>query len=203
MLNKITPTRRAFLGLMGGAAALAAMPTQLIAQSVNAARALVDALLVDLYALINSGSSTSRLYADFEALLNRYADMNAVAISVMRVDWRRASNAQRSAFITAFRGYIARKYGSRFRELIGGTFEITGTREIRSGVEVTTTANLRNEAPFQVIWLVSNASGQNRFYNLIIEGINLSTVEHEEIGAMLDRNGGNIDAMIADLRNAS
>ncbi len=92
MLNKITPTRRAFLGLMGGAAALAAMPTQLIAQSVNAARALVDALLVDLYALINAGRSTSQLYSDFETLLNRYADLPIIAQTVMGVDWRRASN---------------------------------------------------------------------------------------------------------------
>ncbi|NPD20110.1 MlaC/ttg2D family ABC transporter substrate-binding protein [Alterinioella nitratireducens] len=203
MLNKITPTRRAFLGLMGGAAALAAMPTQLIAQSVNAARALVDALLVDLYALINAGRSTSQLYSDFETLLNRYADLPIIAQTVMGVDWRRASNAQRSDFITAFRSYIARKYGSRFQELIGGTFEITGARQIRNFIEVTTTANLRNEAPFEVIWLVSSGSGQLKFFNLVIEGINLQTTERQEIGAMLDRNGGNIDAMIADLRNAS
>tara|TARA_A100001391_G_scaffold16618_3_gene9293 strand:- start:254 stop:865 length:612 start_codon:yes stop_codon:yes gene_type:complete len=203
MLNKFTPTRRAFLGLMGGAAALAAMPTQLIAQSVNAARALVDALLVDLYALINAGRSTSQLYSDFETLLNRYADLPIIAQTVMGVDWRRASNAQRSDFITAFRSYIARKYGSRFQELIGGTFEITGARQIRNFIEVTTTANLRNEAPFEVIWLVSSGSGQLKFFNLVIEGINLQTTERQEIGAMLDRNGGNIDAMIADLRNAS
>ena len=203
MLNKITPTRRAFLGLMGVAAALAAMPTQLIAQSVNAARALVDALLVDLYALINAGRSTSQLYSDFETLLNRYADLPIIAQTVMGVDWRRASNAQRSDFITAFRSYIARKYGSRFQELIGGTFEITGARQIRNFIEVTTTANLRNEAPFEVIWLVSSGSGQLKFFNLVIEGINLQTTERQEIGAMLDRNGGNIDAMIADLRNAS
>lgn len=203
MLNRLTPTRRAFLGLMGGAVALAAMPTRLLAQSVDAARGLVDALLVDLYALINSGRSTSRLYSDFETLLNRYADMPIIAQTVMGTDWRRANNGQRSAFITAFRSYIARKYGSRFQELIGGTFQITGARQIRNFIEVTTIANLRNESPFEVIWLVSSGSGQLRFFNLVIEGINLQTTERQEIGAMLDRNGGNIDAMIADLRNAS
>lgn len=203
MLNKLAPTRRAFLGLIGGAAGAALLPARLLAQSISVSRQLVDALLIDLYALINSGSSANRLYADFETLLNRYADMPIIAQSVMRVEWRRASAAQRSAFITTFRAYIARKYGSRFRELIGGTFEITDARQIRNFVEVTTTANLRNEAPFEVIWLVSNGSGAHKFFNLIIEGINLATTEAEEIGALLDRNGGNIDAMIADLSTAS
>lgn len=203
MLRKLVPTRRAFLSLMGGAAALTAMPAQLLAQSVSVARQLVDALLIDLYALINSGSSANRLYADFEDLLNRYADMPIIAQTVMRVEWRRTSAAQRRAFISTFRAYIARKYGSRFRELIGGTFEITDARQIRNFVEVTTTANLRNEAPFEVIWLVSNGSGEHKFFNLVIEGINLATTEAEEIGALLDRNGGDIDAMIADLSAAS
>jgi len=203
MLNRFAPTRRAFLGLTGAAAGAALLPARIFAQSISVSRQLVDALLIDLYALINSGSSANRLYADFEALLNRYADMPIIAQTVMRVEWRRASAAQRSAFITTFRAYIARKYGSRFRELIGGTFEITDTRQIRNFVEVTTTANLRNEAPFEVIWLVSNGSGEHKFFNLIIEGINLATTEAEEVGALLDRNGGNIDAMIADLSAAS
>ena len=202
MPNRFAPTRRLFLGLTSGAAAAALLPARVLAQSISVARQLVDSLLAELYAMINSGSSPARLYADFEDLLVRYADMPIIAQTVMRVEWRRASAAQRSAFITTFRAYIARKYGSRFRELIGGTFEITGTRRIRNFIEVTTTANLRNEAPFDVIWLVSNGSGQPRFFNLIIEGINLATTEAEEIGALLDRNGGNIDAMIADLRGA-
>jgi phospholipid transport system substrate-binding protein len=202
MPNRFAPTRRAFVGLLSGAAAVALLPVRVLAQSVSVARQLVDELLIDLYAMINSGSSSNRLYADFEDLLIRYADMPIIAQTVMRVEWRRASSAQRSAFITTFRSYIARKYGSRFRELIGGTFEITDTRQIRNFIEVTTTANLRNEAPFEVIWLVSNGSGQHKFFNLIIEGINLATTEAEEVGALLDRNGGDIDAMIADLRNA-
>ena len=37
---------------------------------------------------------------------------------------------------------------------------------------------------------------------MFIEGINMLLTERTEIGAMLDRRGGNIDAMIADLRKA-
>ncbi|WP_432675796.1 MlaC/ttg2D family ABC transporter substrate-binding protein [Nioella aestuarii] len=179
------------------------MPHRLWALTVGAAQSLVQGLVADLYDLINSGHSETRMYSEFGNLLDRYADMPIIAQSVLGVDWRRASSAQRSAFVDAFSGYISRKYGSRFRELIGGQIEVTGARAIRNFFEVTSVAQLRGEAPFDVIWLVSDGSGQARVFNLIIEGINLRTTEAEEVGAILDRNRGDLDAMIADLRNAS
>ena len=156
----------------------------------------------ELYDIINSGGSEARLYREFEDLLDRYADMPIIARSVLGVDWRRASDAQRRAFTATFQGYISRKYGSRFRELVGGRIEVEGARAIRNFFEVTSIAHLQGEPPFQIVWLVSDRSGQARIFNLIIEGINLRTTEAEEVGALLDRNRGDIDAMIADLRSA-
>ncbi|TBX28409.1 MlaC/ttg2D family ABC transporter substrate-binding protein [Nioella sediminis] len=203
MPSKFSLTRRAFLGLTGASAAALALPERALALTVGAAQTLVERLVSDLYDAINSGGSEARMFSDFAGLLDRYADMPIIAQSVLGVDWRRASNAQRSAFVDAFSGYISRKYGSRFRELIGGQIEVTGARAIRNFFEVTSVARLRGEAPFDVIWLVSDGSGQARVFNLIIQGINLRTTEAEEVGAMLDRNRGDLDAMIADLRNAS
>ncbi len=203
MQTKPGLTRRAFLGLAAALTASAAVPSRVWAMTVQAAQALVDRLVGELYDVINSGAGETRMYSDFEALLDRYADMPIIAQSVLGVDWRRASSAQRGAFIDAFGGYISRKYGSRFRELIGGRIEVNGARAIRNFFEVTSTAHLQGESPFEVVWLVSDGSGQPKVFNIIIEGINLRTTEAEEVGAMLDRNSGNLDAMIADLRNAS
>lgn len=49
---------------------------------------------------------------------------------------------------------------------------------------------------------MSDRTGRDLFFNMFIEGVNLLLTERTEIGAMIDRNGGNIDAMIANLRNA-
>lgn len=203
MLSNAGLTRRAFLGLSAALATSAALPSRLWALTVDAARAVVARLVNDLYDVINSGGSETRMYGEFQDLLDRYADMPIIAQSVLGVDWRRASAAQRRAFTEVFTGYISRKYGSRFRELIGGRIEVEGARAIRNFFEVTSVAYLQGEAPFQVVWLVSDGSGEARVFNLIIEGINLRTTEAEEVGAMLDRNRGDIDAMIEDLRGAS
>ena len=54
--------------------------------------------------------------------------------------------------------------------------------------------------PFEVDFLVSDRSGRPLVFNLIIEGVNMLLAERQEIGALLDRNSGNIDALIDDLR---
>ena len=49
---------------------------------------------------------------------------------------------------------------------------------------------------------VSDRSGRPLFFNMFIEGINLLLTERTEVGALLDRNGGDIDAMISALSRA-
>ena len=51
--------------------------------------------------------------------------------------------------------------------------------------------------------MVSDRSGREKFINMYIDGVNMVLTEKTEIGAMLDRRGGNIDTLIADLRKAS
>jgi phospholipid transport system substrate-binding protein len=49
---------------------------------------------------------------------------------------------------------------------------------------------------------VSDKSGKNLFFNIIIEGVNMLASERTEVGAMLDKRKGNIDALITDLKTA-
>jgi len=204
MRNNTGLSRRVFLSLAAAFAAAAIQPTRIWAtMTMDAATNVVARLVGELYTVINSGRPEAQMYSEFEDLLDRYADMPIIAQSVLGADWRRASDGQRRTFVNVFKAYISRKYGSRFRDLVGGRIEVEGSRTIRSFFEVTSVAHLRGEAPFEIVWLVSDGSGEARSFNLIIEGINLRTTEAEEVGALLDRNRGDIDAMIADLRNAS
>ena len=74
------------------------------------------------------------------------------------------------------------------------------TRAIKAGYEVRAQADLQGQAPFDVTFLVSDKSGRDKFFNMFIAGVNLLLTERTEIGAMLDRRGGNIDQLIADLK---
>ena len=109
------------------------------------------------------------------------------------------SGDQMARYQAAFSTYVARKYGSRFREFIGGRILVEDARAVPNGIEVQTTADLRGEAPFRVDFWVSDRSGQLKFFNMVIEGVNMLLSERTEIQAMLDQRGGDVERLIADL----
>lgn len=198
MANDIT--RRGTLAALAGGAALALAPREAHALTEAQARDLVQSLVDDINAVIASGKPEAAMYRDFERIFATYADVPTVALYTLGVDGRSATDAQKRAYIDAFRGYIARKYGARFRDFIGGRLEMEGVRQIKRYYQVRTTAYLRGEDPFFVDFHVSDRSGAPRFFNMFIEGVNMLLTEREEIGAMLDRRGRDLDRLIADLR---
>lgn len=193
--------RRFAAGFALGSVALA-LPLPLRALTVDEARALVDKAVGDINKVINSGKSESGMYGDFERIFSKYADVAVIARSALGPAAKSASSGQMSAFTKAYQGYVSRKYGRRFREFIGGKIEVTGAQPVKSYYEVISVAHLKGEAPFDLRWHVSDKSGRNLFFNIIIEGVNMLASERAEIGSMLDKRKGDIDALINDLKSA-
>jgi phospholipid transport system substrate-binding protein len=193
--RRLLVTGTAALGLSG-----VALPASALTEA--RARALIDQVVSDINGVIATGKPLSRMVSDFERIFSRYADVNIIARSTLGADANRASASQMRAFTEAFRGYVARKYGKRFNEFIGGRIEVQGVRQVKSWHEVKSMAYLRGESPFEVNFLVSDRSGKDLFFDMIIEGISLRLSERTEIGAMLDRRNGDINALIEDLNKA-
>ena len=194
-------TRRAFLASASAMALFLTAP-RAFALTEAEARNLIGKAVADINKVINSGRSASAMYGSFEQIFSKYADVPTIARSALGPPARSASSAQMSAFTKAFSGYMARKYGKRFREFIGGTIEVTGARQVKSFQEVQAVAKLQGQSPFAVSFMVSDRSGSDKFFDLLIEGISLLKSERAEIGAMLDKRRGDIDALIGDLQKA-
>ena len=190
--------RRFVLAALGAAAV--ARPAA--ALSTGEAESLVDALVREINTVINSGKAEKSMYRDFEQIMARYADLPIIARSALGPPARSASASQMASFTKAFSGYISRKYGKRFREFQGGRLEVKGAKPVKSFYEVRTMAFLQGQAPFDVTFLVSDKSGRDKFFNMFIEGVNMVAAERTEIGAMLDRHKGDLNALIRDLKAA-
>lgn len=194
-------SRRGFLGLICGAAAVAVLPAgRAFALDASQAHALIDTALGEVYQVINAGQSPEQMYLQFEEIFVRYADVDVIARSALGPAARQTDPAAFAAYKQAFQGYIGRKYGKRFREFIGSRIEVTGARPLKSFFAVTSVAYLNGRAPMEVEWHVSNKSGQDRFFNIIIEGVNMLASERAEITALLARNQGDVNALAAELQ---
>ncbi|MDA1286836.1 MAG: ABC transporter substrate-binding protein [Rhodobacterales bacterium] len=198
MQTNLHISRRSVVLSLAGLVAFA--PTMASALTEVQASQLIDKVVLDLNRIISSGKSEVGMYPDFERLFNTYADVPIIAQSALGVQWRSASSSQQSAYIAAFRTYMARKYGKRFREFIGGKITVTGLKKFTWGYLVNSTANLPGSSPFALDWQVSDKSGASKMFNIYIEGISLLATERTEIGAMLDKRNGDLNRLIADLK---
>jgi phospholipid transport system substrate-binding protein len=200
MQNKSTLTRRRFAAGFAMGSVAFALPMPALALTAEQSQQLIDKVVADINGVINSGKELGGMIRDFERIFSRYADVPVIARSVLGVAAKSASPAELSAFTSAFKSYISVKYGRRFREFIGGKIEVIDTQPVKSYFEVKTMVSLQGGAPFDVRWHVSDKSGRNLFFNIIIEGINLLASERTEIGAMLDNRNGDINGLIADMK---
>ncbi|MAU47905.1 MAG: ABC transporter [Yangia sp.] len=199
MVQHVLTRRGALVGVMAVGLA-AGLPGAALAVTAAQAEGLVDKLVADINQVIASGKSEAAMIRDFERIFQTYGDMPYIAAYALGSDARTATAAQKKAFSSAFSGYISRKYGKQFRKFIGGRIEVQGTQKVKNAYQVATTALLRGQSPFDVTFFVGEKSG--RFYNMYVEGVNMLLTERTEIGAMLDRRRGDLDAMIEDLKRA-
>jgi phospholipid transport system substrate-binding protein len=194
-------TRRGALAGLAALAAALALPRAAAATAVSRAEALVGAISADLARVVSAGLPEARLYGEFERILARYGDMPAVAASVLGPPWRSASSARKQAFVAAFQGYVARKYGRQLGEFRGARIDVLGARDAgRAGVLVQTVVVRPGHPNLAVDWQVSERSGTPRAVNLVIEGVSMLANERAEIGAMLDAQRGSLDGLIAQMR---
>lgn len=195
-------SRRDALAALGGASLLLAFPGSARALTTSEASGLISRLVSEVNSIINSSQAEQEMYAEFEKVLQRYGDLPIIARSTLGVAWRSINDRQRRAFTDAFAGYLSRKYGRRFRQFRGAKIEVTDTQPLNSFFEVSSVADVPGEGRYNVRWHVSDRSGKTKMFNIYVEGVNLIATERAEIGAMLDKRGGNVDGLIEDLRSA-
>lgn len=203
LINDAGLSRRAMMRGAAGLGLTLALVGPARADATSTALGLVTTLSGELTKLVNSGRSLNQLISSFEALLVRYADMDAVAASVVGPTWRSATSAQKRAFVPAFTNYFASRYGKTFSEYKNATIQVQGAKDAgRAGVLVNSVVQRPGQEDIRVGWQVSDRSGSARVVNLIIEGVSALASERAEIGALLDAQGGDLDRLIAQMNAA-
>ena len=194
-------TRRFVMMSFLGIAGLYASPV--FAFKKSDAEKLIKNLTNDVLGAVNEQKSKDIMFSRFEEIFSKYADVPLIARKALGPTWRGASKAQRSAYVSAFRGYMARYYGKRFEEFLGSEIIVSNSRKTSGGFLVGSKIILKDGSSYQAQWHVIDARGKYLMYNLFLEGVSVLSDVRVQIGSMLDKRAGSIDRLIEHLNSKS
>ena len=135
----------------------------------------------------------------FRTLLRDKFDVPLITRLVVGRHWRRATDAQKQAFMLVFEEHIVRIYTSQL-----GVYndETVAIRNVASRTErdtiVGTEVMRSSDAPRQLDWLVREEAGAYRVIDIAAEGVSLMTTKRSEFSSVIQRDG--LDGLIEKLR---
>ena len=197
--------RRRDLLAAGVAAAFFAQAMPAAALGEAEARDHIEKTVEEIRVLLREAGGGDVGPAPLREIMARRANLPQIAKFCAGRTWRDMNDAQRTRYVEAFSHYIAVTYARRFRDFSGEPQITIGraTDAGRRGILIESPILMPDGKSFAVEWLVSDRGGRVEIVDLVIEGISLAATQREEIGAMVDRRGGDVDALIEALAGTS
>lgn len=142
--------------------------------------------------------------AKLRPVLDEYFDMPAIAKYVLAGYWRKATPEQRTEFTSAFADYLSVTYGKRFVKYSGHKLDVKRIHDDGNGrTTAYTVVQVNNEDPVRVDWIIDTVNSQLRILDFRVEGLSLSDTHRQEFASVIQKNGGNVQALIDLLHQKS
>ncbi len=196
--------------LFFGSAAFAGRPVEAqdpASQIAEGARTFMEELSARAIAqLTGRDISEETREARFRDLFNEVFDVRTMARFVLGRYWQRCDEALRERFVAAFEDYVVAAYLDRFRAFTGEKLEVfTSTPNKRGNGAIVDSQILRpNGEPVRVHWdIYRTKNGVYRIVDIKAEGISLAQTHRSEFSAIINKDGGGVEFLIAALHKKS
>ncbi len=189
--------RRRFLGLSLAALVVAGGAGQALAEDV---KAFVARLGKRVMALAASNRSAAALKRQFVSLLTRSADMKAIARFALGKYQRRMPRNLRNEYYRLVLDYIAGLFVYYRKDLAGRDIKVGRVTKRGRWLTVETEITYPNGKTAPVKWRVYKSGAGWKVGDVNIQGIWLSLRMREKFVSILDRSGGDFDALMKYLR---
>ena len=195
-------------GAVMGLAFLAALPAGTAEADSAQATAFVEAVGQEFFTFAETASEDIDARTEMlVSFLERRAALPLIARFTAGQNWRRMSDAQKTAYQTALRNLAARFFATRLAEIEGGSFETIRTNEIpdrkgrpeRTQYLVTTKVTLAELAPVTIEWRIGHYRDELRIVDFTAEGVSLLVSYRGEMAALFEAAGGDANAVIETL----
>jgi phospholipid transport system substrate-binding protein len=148
-----------------------------------------------------SGTGGARLTA-FRALVDQIADEPRITIFVLGKYARTITPAQQAQFTPVFREYVQNVYETQLSNFHGEKVRVTGSVARKPGDVVVNTEVYSSDQrqPLPVAWRVLGSGSSWKVIDVQASGIWLAITLQQDFVSTIDNHGGNIDALITQLK---
>jgi phospholipid transport system substrate-binding protein len=138
----------------------------------------------------------------FRQLFRQYFDVEGCARAALGSYWLKATAQQRQEFVEAYADYVAIGYSAAFTALGGESFKVVGNRPDKEGVIVTSRIEIHGAAPITLDWQLINSTNYGyKVIDVTVDGISMASRQHSELMSVLQRNGGQMSALLVAMRD--
>lgn len=171
------------------------------AQDTSGAQAFISDLGGRAISVLQEDPDPSATSGPFRQLFQEGFDIPTIGQFALGPYWRQATEEQKRAYLDAFENLIVRTYARRFSEYSGETLQVSGARAI-SDTDILVNSQIVRPSgpPVAVGWRVRDRGGSFQVIDVLVEGISMGGTQRDEFTSVVQRNGGNINALIDAMR---
>jgi phospholipid transport system substrate-binding protein len=155
--------------------------------------------------VLTSTQSQADREREFKALFDEGFDVPGIARFVLGPYWRTATDPQRDEFTKLFEAYIIHAYVVRFSAYSGQQLKVTGSRPEGDNASLVNSqiTGTNNSPPVKVDWRVAKVEPGFKITDVVVEGVSMAVTERQEFASVIQRGGGQIEALLKALRERS
>ena len=151
--------------------------------------------------VLGKNATPAQRVARFHELFREDFDVPGIARFVLGRYWKTATTEQQQEFIKLFEDYIAIVYSSQLAAYSGETLKVTGSRADPQGAIVASEIiRPAGTPPVKVEWHLADQNGTYKIRDVAVDGISMAVTQRSEFASVIQRNGGQVQGLIAMLR---
>ena len=174
-----------------------APPRQAAAQD---ARTFVATLGQQAIQVLGPRVPEAQRVARFRELFRNDFDLAGIGQFVLGRYWRVATPQEQQDFLGLFHEYLVRAYSARLGQYSGEQFQVLTARQYGAETIVSSQILRHGGAPVQVDWYLINGGGRFLITDVYVGGISMKVTQRDEFSAVIQRSGGRVAGLLAELR---
>jgi phospholipid transport system substrate-binding protein len=151
--------------------------------------------------VLGKNATPAQRVAKFHELFREDFDVPGIARFVLGRYWKTATPEQQEEFVRLFEDYIALVYSNQLAAYSGENLKVTGSRTSAEGAVVASEIIRPSGAPpVKVDWHLTDRNGAYKISDVTVDGISMAVTQRSEFASVIQRNGGQVAGLIAQLR---